>query len=38
MTSIGSSLQSRLALPLLAAGGAAIKMGVDFEIQGGDPS
>ena len=31
MTSIGSSLQSRLALPLLAAGGAAIKMGVDFD-------
>lgn len=31
MTSIGSSLQSRLALPLLAAGGAAIKMAVDFD-------
>ena len=31
MSSIGSSLQTRLALPLLAIGGAATKMGLDFD-------
>jgi TP901 family phage tail tape measure protein len=31
MSSIGSSLQSRLALPLVAIGGAAIKMAFDFD-------
>jgi TP901 family phage tail tape measure protein len=28
---LGSSLQTRLALPLLAIGGAATKMGLDFD-------
>lgn len=31
LSSIGSSLQSRLALPLAAAGGASIKMAADFD-------
>ena len=31
MQSVGSSLQTRLALPLLAIGGAAIKMAFDFD-------